>query len=614
MTTRDRPPAGGEGAWPTAGGCCAAGDAVRSRRPSRGTARRLAARRHRHGPYTGPRRTRRLARQRRRRPDRRRSQGESAEQHKDRDLLPGRRVLGRRLDGWRSWSSGALNSRAHRPAGQVGAISKLRSGSYFPDWLLERRRRAERALTAVVATCYLLGVSTRRMEELVESLGITRLSKSQVSEMAKDLDAHGADFGAAHRMPALHVPARRRPGAQGARERPGGQRAHALVATGVNADRHREILRPAGHLRRVRRRLAGLLPRPDRPRPERDCPGHLRRPPRADRGDRARCRLAEVSHPLRGELVGGDPEGVLAGVPPGSAQRDRCPAAHEPWSGAAVRRGPRGPAARRRWVWALLHSVYDQPDAASVHAHFDRVLDALADKLPKVAEHLEAARADVLAFTAFPKGDLPADLVQQPQRAAQPRDPPAHRCRRHFPDRDCLSASLAPYSPSYTTNGTKAAATSPRRPRPLPPPTGHRQRRHHPGGDHRDYNPGAQRLTSTKITRQPSHTTPADLTRCRLLLGMITASSARTSVHARTRPALEGPLRARSSYAASRCRLPATPCADDLHQAGGGPPAGCEDCRGHEQRHRYTDDRSRHGLPFVEGIRTGQDDASCSLG
>ena len=59
------------------------------------------------------------------------------------------------------------------------AIPKLRAGSYFPDWLLERRRRAERALTTVVATCYLLGVSTRRMQKLVESLGITRLSKSQ---------------------------------------------------------------------------------------------------------------------------------------------------------------------------------------------------------------------------------------------------------------------------------------------------------------------------------------------------------------------------------------------------------------------------------------------------
>jgi putative transposase len=74
------------------------------------------------------------------------------------------------------------------------AIPKLRSGSYFPDWLLERRRRAEAALTSVVATCYLLGVSTRRMEKLVESLGIARLSRSQVSEMARDLDGQVEAF------------------------------------------------------------------------------------------------------------------------------------------------------------------------------------------------------------------------------------------------------------------------------------------------------------------------------------------------------------------------------------------------------------------------------------
>ena len=61
------------------------------------------------------------------------------------------------------------------------------------------------------------------------------------------------------------------------------------------------------------------------------------------------------------------------------------------------------PKASWPWVRALLHSVYDQPDAASVHAQFDRILDALTDKLPKVAEHLEQARADVLAFTTFPK-------------------------------------------------------------------------------------------------------------------------------------------------------------------------------------------------------------------
>jgi putative transposase len=55
------------------------------------------------------------------------------------------------------------------------------------------------------------------------------------------------------------------------------------------------------------------------------------------------------------------------------------------------------------WVRTLLHSIFDQPDAESVVAQYDRVLDALTDKLPKVAEHLDAARAELLAFTAFPK-------------------------------------------------------------------------------------------------------------------------------------------------------------------------------------------------------------------
>ena len=51
----------------------------------------------------------------------------------------------------------------------------------------------------------------------------------------------------------------------------------------------------------------------------------------------------------------------------------------------------------------MLHSIYDQPDAKAVHAQFDRVIDTLDEKLPAVAEHLEDARADILAFTAFPK-------------------------------------------------------------------------------------------------------------------------------------------------------------------------------------------------------------------
>lgn len=74
------------------------------------------------------------------------------------------------------------------------AIPKLREGSYYSGWLLEPRRRAERALVAVVAECYVRGVSTRRVEGLVRTLGIESLSKSQVSRMAKDLDVEVAAF------------------------------------------------------------------------------------------------------------------------------------------------------------------------------------------------------------------------------------------------------------------------------------------------------------------------------------------------------------------------------------------------------------------------------------
>jgi putative transposase len=61
------------------------------------------------------------------------------------------------------------------------------------------------------------------------------------------------------------------------------------------------------------------------------------------------------------------------------------------------------PKASWPWVKTLLHSVYDQPDTASVHAQYDRLVDAVTEKLPTVAAHLDAARDDVLAFTGFPK-------------------------------------------------------------------------------------------------------------------------------------------------------------------------------------------------------------------
>jgi transposase-like protein len=122
------------------------------------------------------------------------------------------------------------------------AIPRLRQGSYFPDWLLERRRRAEAALVTVVATSSLLGVSTRRMEKLAETLGITQLSKSQVSEMAKDLDAQVAAFRTRplDAGPYTFVAA----DALVLKVREGGRivNVHALLATGVTAEGYREIL------------------------------------------------------------------------------------------------------------------------------------------------------------------------------------------------------------------------------------------------------------------------------------------------------------------------------------------------------------------------------------
>jgi len=123
------------------------------------------------------------------------------------------------------------------------AIPKLRKGTYFPEWLLERRKRAETALITVVADCYLAGVSTRRMDKLVKTLGIDSLSKSQVSRMAEELDVIVEEFR--HRPldeagPFTFVTA----DALTMKVREGGRVINAVVllATGVNNDGHREVL------------------------------------------------------------------------------------------------------------------------------------------------------------------------------------------------------------------------------------------------------------------------------------------------------------------------------------------------------------------------------------
>jgi len=208
------------------------------------------------------------------------------------------------------------------------------------------------------------------MERLVETLGITRLSKSAVSEMAKDLDGQVEAF-------------RTRPLDAGpytflaadalvlkVRESGRTVNVHALLATGVNAEGYREIL---GLQVSSAEDGAGWL-------------AFFR-----DLCARGLSGVRLVTSDAHRGLV--DAIGVT--LPGASWQRCRTHYAANLMSVTPKQSWP--------LVKTLLHSVYDQPDAPAVHAQFDRVLDALSEKLPTVAAHLDDARAEILAFTGFPK-------------------------------------------------------------------------------------------------------------------------------------------------------------------------------------------------------------------
>src|SRR5215469_7561392 len=279
------------------------------------------------------------------------------------------------------------------------AIPKLRAGSYFPEWLLERRRRAEQALISVVATSYLLGVSTRRVEKLAETLGITSLSKSQVSELAKSLDASVEQFRSRplDAGPYRFVQA----DAMTVRVREGGRTVlvHALVATGVNADGKREILGlevtssedGAGWLAFFR----GLV-------------------------TRGLSGVVLVASDAHAGLVAA----IAATVPGASWQRCRTHYLRDLLTKVNKASQP--------WVATLVRTIFDQPDAAEVHAQFSRVVAALEGTAGRRRAPVRRPRRPARLRCRAP-GDLAADLVLQPAGAAEPRAAPANRRRRHLP-------------------------------------------------------------------------------------------------------------------------------------------------------------------------------------
>jgi transposase-like protein len=248
-------------------------------------------------------------------------------------------------------------------------LPKLRSGSYFPGWLLEPRRRAERALVAVVAECYVKGVSTRRVDGLIKTLGIEGISKSKVSEMAKSLDEQVAAFRSRPLdagpytylwMDALALKCRE-----------GGRVANvaAVVATAVNADGHREILGldvltsedGAGWTVFLRDLVA--------------------------RGLSGVRLVISDDHP---GLVGA----VEAVLPGASWQRCRTHFMRNLLT--RVPKGAQGMAA------TLVRSIFAQPSAQEVQAQLERVTDQLQRSFPDAAELLVSAGPDITAFASLP--------------------------------------------------------------------------------------------------------------------------------------------------------------------------------------------------------------------
>ena len=249
------------------------------------------------------------------------------------------------------------------------ALPKLREGSYFPGWLLTPRKRSEQALVATIADAYLAGVSTRRVDKLVRTLGIEGISKSEVSRLAASLDEIVTAFrdrplsGA---YPYLSLDALVVMVREAGRIVP----VAAVHAVGVSADGRRESLGlelvttedGAGWTSFLR----GLV-------------------------SRGLSGVMLVTSDAHQGLTGA----IAANLPGASWQRCRTHFMRN-----LLTRVPRS---AQPFVATLVRSIFAQPDAASVREQQGRVVVQLEERFAAAAELLEEAGPDILAFTAVPK-------------------------------------------------------------------------------------------------------------------------------------------------------------------------------------------------------------------
>lgn len=250
-------------------------------------------------------------------------------------------------------------------------IPRLRKGSYFPAFL-EPRRTAEKALTAVIQEAYVQGVSTRSVDDLVKAMGASGVSKSQVSRLVEEIDERVNAFlnrPIEGEWPYLWIDATY----VKAREAGRIVSTATIIAVGVNTDGRREVL--------------GVATGPSEA--EAFWKSFLRS--LADRG-------------LRGVklVVADDHKGLRAAASKVfHATLQRC---RVHWLRNAL---VHAPAKQRPAVTAMLKTIFAQESQAEAHAQWKTVAEALRARAPKLAELMDQAREDVLAYTAFPKEHWP---------------------------------------------------------------------------------------------------------------------------------------------------------------------------------------------------------------
>jgi transposase-like protein len=281
----------------------------------------------------------------------------------------------------------ARNGYRHRPwdtrVGTIDlAVPKLRAGTYYPDWLLRPRRRAEQALVTVIGQAYVEGVSTRRVDDLVKAMGIEGISASEVSRMAAELDAKVAEF-------------RERPlegdyrylwvDALSQRVREGGRvvNVSAVIATAVNAEGRREVIGFDIVTTESTEAWTGFL-----------------------RGLVARG-LSGV------ELVISDAHGgikaAIAQVLDGASWQ-RCR------THFMANLATKAPKANWPMIATLVRSIFEQPDRDSTWNQLGDVVDKLTTAgFVDIAAMVLDAADDILAFCAFPAEHWPKIRSNNPQ-------------------------------------------------------------------------------------------------------------------------------------------------------------------------------------------------------